>query len=131
MGKEIEFNDIRVGDAIQREYTLDDMVITHSGVVAKVDECFAYTASGKRLACLDWDDSTYILVHRPQPPLPTEPGARIKVTKLDGKSGEWLAKLSRSGSWIVFDLVGDDGAYWVQPFRIEEWGRIEIREVTP
>jgi hypothetical protein len=70
------------------------------------------------------------LTSRPKPKLPTEPGARIKVTKLDDENGEWLAKLSENGSWNVFDLIGDDGMYWVRPFRIQEWNFIEILEVN-
>lgn len=63
--------------------------------------------------------------------LPTERGSLIKVTKLDGETGEWLARLDVRGLWTLFDLIGEDDARWMEHYHVEEWHHIEIFEVTP
>lgn len=131
MEKEIKFKDIRVGDTIRCEFMNDDLAITHSATVAKVNESSAYTESGKRLIDAVWGGGTYILVDRPKPPLPAEQGSRIKVTKFRGGNGEWLARLDGGGRWSLFDLIGEDDEFWTNQCHIEEWHHVEIFEVTP
>lgn len=131
MEKEIEFKDIRVGDTIRREWVQRKAKWTCEGEVTAVQaDDLCVEVEGASSWC-HTGGRTYILVNRPTPKLPTEPGSLIKVTKLNGKSSEWLARLGGDEWWDLFALTGENNGGWASPDEIEEWHHVEIFEVTP
>ncbi|GAA2546053.1 hypothetical protein GCM10009861_02310 [Neomicrococcus aestuarii] len=134
--KQILLSDARVSDRIRREYEVFGVEMTATGIVQHVDSEKVYVGNSEDDS-LRWffDDyaeaTTFYLVHRPAPPLPTEPGSRIKVTKIIFDTGEWLARLGANGTWSLFDLTREADVLWAAPHHIEEWHHIEIFEVTP
>lgn len=97
--RDAKFEDIRKGDLVRVEYTLNDFTTTRTGTAFERVRRYWYTSGGGSLYTV-LPDATITILSRPEPEpepeLPTTPGAVIKL---------WLGE-----EWMRVNL-GADG-YW-------------------
>ncbi|GAA2546046.1 hypothetical protein HD598_002119 [Neomicrococcus aestuarii] len=127
--REIEFKDIRVGDTIRREWVRRKVEWTSKGEITAVHaDDLCVEVEGEGLWC-QRDGKTYILVNRPTPKLPTEPGSVIIATKVRGVEGKWRMMLAMYEVWLSPERIND--TQWHTDDNIQEWTLAEVFEVTP
>jgi len=133
--KTIKPEEVRIGDHIRVEHTRGDLLIVQTGTVALVDEQGAFftekhwiigpaflpdmVAEGK---------ATIILLYRPMPPLPTEPGSVIHVTECRGETCDTLALLDDGGWWHTTKEAGGYNIHDLQD--ITAWEPCEVKVVA-
>lgn len=102
--QEINFEDIRKGDTIRREWTSGGITQTVEGVAHLLDfEGDWCVKQGGYLTDKTRTDirSNYYLIDRPKPQLPTKPGSvLVEATLTDGRTVGPLI-LDRDG-WVAF-----------------------------
>lgn len=120
--------DVRVGDTIRVECPAFGMTITRTGTVASLDgHGSPRTAEDGCLwgATILGEATTVTLLDRPEPTLPTEPGAVILCAEVRGEPYDGIAVLGSAGAWWTPVPVGgcsfhkpeDIGPGWPRPGR--------------
>lgn len=114
--KEINFDDIKVGDTIAEMHENRGIIYTRIGVVGKKTAAQCHTgertgfgttiarAGGERM----YGFMQLYLVDRPDPVLPSEPGVRIKniVDVHGGRYTLGIPLQDGGGTWLVVDENG-------------------------
>lgn len=123
--REAAFEDIRKGDLVRVDWTQSDVTITRTGVAHSLLRTGWRSAGGRVLFPRDSGETVTIL-SRPEPELPTTPGAVIKLWLFE----EWTrVNLGADGYWRGawpdgddMDSTGDDLAEQ----RGTGWDRFEV-----
>lgn len=106
-GTPIDPKDVCVGDEIERVINRDGTRRSISGVVGQINSHGGmHTEEGGYIGNIE-DESTFRLIHRPTPQLPTEAGSLIEAYEVRGVKGRWKMMLSYHGEWISSEMIGD------------------------
>ena len=115
-GHPIAFEDVRVGDTIERRWTSKGVAYSERGTVAKIDGAYLDTAEGGAIA-YQYGSRELLLIDRPKPPLPIEVGSVIVNATIRGVPGQ--VAVWDGGYWATFPPVA--GRPYHRPEHITDW----------
>ena len=115
-GHPIAFEDVRVGDTIERRWTSKGVAYSERGTVAKIDGSHLDTAEGGAIV-YQYRSRELLLIDRPKPQLPIEAGSVIVNATIRGVPGQ--VAVWDGGYWVTFPPVA--GRPYHCPEHITDW----------
>ena len=115
-GTPIAWENVRVGDTIERRWTSRGIAYSERGTVAKADDAYLHAAEGGTIA-YQYGVRGLLLIDRPKPELPTEVGSVIVDATIRGVPGQ--VAVWDGGYWVTFPPVA--GRPYHRPEHITEW----------
>ena len=115
-GRPIAWEDVRVGDTIERRWTSRGITYSERGTVAKIDGAYLHAAEGGAIAS-HYGGKSPFLIDRPKPELPIEVGSVIVNATIRGVPGQ--VAVWDGGYWATFPPVA--GRPYHRPEHITEW----------
>ena len=120
VGRPIAWEDVRVGDTIERRWTSKGITYSERVTVAKIDGPYLHAAEGGAVAFY-YGSKSLFLIDRPKPQLPTEVGSVIVNATIRGVPGQvaTLVETYRGQLWRTSITLA--GVYAHDPEHITEW----------
>ena len=119
-GHPIAWEDVRVGDTIERRWTRWGVTYSGWGTVAKIDGAYLRAAEGGAVASQYGVDSLF-LIDRPKQELPTEVGSAIVNATIRGVPGQVATLVETYGGQFWRTSITLAGMYTHDPEHITEW----------
>ncbi|GAA2545900.1 hypothetical protein HD598_002139 [Neomicrococcus aestuarii] len=99
-GEPISWEDVREGDEIEVTWNVNGVRKVYAGIVGHISSSGSfYTEQGGYIGYRE-EESTFRILHRPAPQLPTEAPAVILATEVRGVKGEWWLTLNDYEAWV-------------------------------
>ena len=119
-GHPIAWEDVRVGDTIERRWTRWGVAYSGWGTVAKIDGTYIRAAEGGAVASQYGVDSLF-LIDRPKQELPIEVGSVIVNATIRGVPGQVATLMETYGGQFWRTSITLAGVYAHDPEHITEW----------
>ena len=119
-GQPIAWEDVRVGDTIERRGTSKGVTYSERGTVAKIDGAYLHAAEGGAVAHR-YGVGELLLIDRPKPPLPTEVGSVIVNATIRGVPGQVATLVETYGGKFWRTSITLAGVDVHDPEHITEW----------
>ena len=121
-GHPIAWEDVRVGDTIERRWTSKGVTYSERGTVAKIDGAYLNAAEGGAVAS-HYGGKSLFLIDRPKPELPIETGSVILASEVRGERFDPpVAMVADSdGDWHRLGWARIDSRIWYKSEHITEW----------
>ena len=119
-GRPIAWEDVRVGDTIERRWTSKGVTYSERWTVAKIDGAYLHVAEGGAVAS-HYGGKSLFLIDRPKPELPIEVGSVIVNATIRGVPGQVATLMETYGGQFWRTSITLAGVYGHDPEYITEW----------
>ena len=119
-GHPIAWEDVRVGDTIERRWTSNGITYSERGTVAKIVGAHLHAAEGGAVAS-QYGGKSMFLIDCPKPQLPIEVGSVIVNATIRGVPGQVATLVETYGGQFWRTSITLAGVYAHDPEYITEW----------